>query len=498
MSRPVEAGLPPSLKLRRTAVALAEAGQPRRTASASLALFALAWFGMVDAASAQTQRTLRLDFYHTGTATTEVLSLDRLAIEPTPWPGNPRHSLDDTNFGKYYFEVIDRASNKVLYSRGFASIFGEWETTGEARERSRTFQESLRFPMPVAPVQVVVKKRDAANAFKEVWSTLVDPADRFIDPAPPPSPGPLLELMKNGDPASKVDLLILGDRYTESERPKFEKDARRLLDILFGTSPFKERRQDFNVWGLCPPAAESGVSRPSTGKHRRSPVGTSYDAFGSERYVLTFENRAFRDVASFAPYDVVEIIANDRPYGGGGIFNLYATVAVDNQWAPYVFVHEFGHHFAGLADEYYTSDVAYLPSDARVEPWEANATALHDPATLKWKDLVTPGTPLPTPWPKEAYEAQSRDFQKRRRAIRAANKPEAEMEALFAEQQQKDTALLSSGPHAHDIGAFEGALYEARGHYRPQADCIMFTRDKVPFCRVCQRAISRVIDLYSR
>ena len=464
-------------------------------------LIRLVWLiGLIGLAPAfaQAPRTMRLDFYHTGTATTEVFSVDRVVSEPTPWPGNPQRPIDDTNFGKYFFEVIDRASNRVLYSRGFASIFGEWETTGEAKGQARTFQESLRFPLPAAAVQLVVKKRDAANAFKEVWSTLVDPADQRIDPVPPASPGPLVELMKNGDPANKVDLLILGDGYTESERPKFERDARRLVDLLFGTSPFKERRQDFNVWGLCPPAAESGISRPSTGKHRRSPIGATYDAFGSERYVLTFDNRQFRDIASFAPYDVVEIVANDRTYGGGGIFNLYATVAVDNQWAPYVFVHEFGHHFAGLADEYYTSEVAYLPAQERVEPWEANATTLVDPAKLKWKDLVTPGTPLPTPWPKEAYESQSREFQQKRRAIRAANKPEAEMEALFLEQQKKDTALLSSGPHAHGVGAFEGALYEARGYFRPEADCIMFTRDNVPFCRVCQRAILRVIDLYSR
>jgi len=464
-------------------------------------LIGLVWFigliGLVPA-FAQTPQTMRLDFYHTGTATTEVFSVDRVVIEPTPWPGNPQRSVDDTNFGKYMFEVIDRASNRVLYSRGFSSISGEWETTGEAKEHARTFQESLRFPRPTVPVQVVIKKRDPANAFTEVWSTLVDPADQRINSVPPPSPGPLIDLMKNGDPANKVDLLILGDGYTEGERPKYEKDARRMLDLLFAISPFKERRQEFNVWGLCPPAAESGISRPSTGKHRRSPVGTAYDAFGSERYVLTFENRTFRDIASFAPYDVVEIVSNDRTYGGGGIFNLYATVAIDNQWAPYVFVHEFGHHFAGLADEYYTSEVAYLPSEKRVEPWEANATALEDPANVKWKDLIAPGASLPTPWPKDAYEARARDFQQRRRAIRAANKPEADMEALFLEQQKKDTALLSSGAHAHDVGAFEGALYEARGYYRPEVDCIMFTRDNVPFCRVCQRAISRVIDLYTR
>jgi hypothetical protein len=268
--------------------------------------------------------------------------------------------------------------------------------------------------------------------------------------------------------------------------------------MLFATSPFKERKADFNVWGLCPAAMESGISRPSTGQHRRSPVGATYDAFGSERYVLTFDNRAFRDVASFAPYDVVEILVNGQTYGGGGIYGLYATVAADSLWAPYVFVHEFGHHIAALADEYYTSDVAYLPASDRVEPWEPNVTALLDPAMLKWKDLMQAGTPLPTPWAKEAYEEHSKGIQQRRRTIRAANRPEQEMDELFLQQQREETAMLSGEAHAHEVGAFEGANYEARGYYRPQVDCIMFSRDQVPFCRVCQRAISRVIDLYTR
>ena len=196
-----------------------------------------------------------------------------------------------------------------------------------------------------------MKKRDSRNAFREAWSTVVDPADIFIDRSATPSPGPVIELLKSGEPASKVDLLILGDGYTAAESGKFEKDARRLVDILFAFEPFKSRKADFNVWGLCPASAESGIARPSTGRYRRSPVGATYDAFGSERYVLTFDNRAFRDIASHAPYDVVEILANGQTYGGGGIFNLYATVASDSAWAPYVFVHEFGHHFAGLADE---------------------------------------------------------------------------------------------------------------------------------------------------
>jgi hypothetical protein len=254
--------------------------------------------------------TLRLDFFHTGSATDERFSLDRLVLEPLPWPGNPARPTDGTNFGKYLFEVIDRASNRVLYSRGFASIYGEWETTGEARQITRTFGESLRFPLPPAPVQVVVKKRDQQNAFREVWSMLVDPADVFIDRSQAPSPGPLVRLLEHGEPSAKVDVLILGDGYTAAERPKFDKDARRLVDILFATSPFKERKADFNVWGLSPAAADSGISRPSTGVWRRPPAGSQYDAFGSERYILTFDNRAFRDIAAYAPYELVEILVN--------------------------------------------------------------------------------------------------------------------------------------------------------------------------------------------
>ena len=181
-----------------------------------------------------------------------------------------------------------------------------------------------------------------------------------------------------GDPATKVDFVILGDGYTAAEQKKFETDARRLTEVLFATSPFKEHRKDFNVWGLCPAAAESGISRPSTGIYRNSPLGATYDAFGSERYVLTFDNHALRKVAQFAPYEFIEVITNTRTYGGGGIFNLYSTVAADNAFGNYVFVHEFGHHFAGLADEYYTSSVAYTAPTERVEPWEPNATALID------------------------------------------------------------------------------------------------------------------------
>jgi len=194
----------------------------------------------------------------------------------------------------------------------------------------------------------------------------------------------------------------------------------------------------------------------------------------------------------------VEILVNNSTYGGGGIYGLYGTVAADSVWAPYIFVHEFGHHLAALADEYYTSDVAYLPATDRVEPWEPNVTALLDPARLKWKDLVTSDTPLPTPWRKDEFEEHAKRGQQRRREIRAGSRPEAEMDALFREELVWDTELLAGGEYGHKVGAFEGANYEARGFFRPQADCIMFTRDDVGFCAVCQRAIGQTLDLYTK
>ncbi len=446
-----------------------------------------------------TPRTMRVDYYHTGDSREEWFSLDRVVVEPLEWPGNLNKSIDESQLGDYLFEVRDRASGKLWYSRGFNSVFGEWKTTEEALHANRTFSESLRFPAPGVPVEVSLKERTPSgvrDSWKEVWKTVVDPQDKFIDRSRPPSPGPLLELQKMGDPATKVDLLVLGDGYTAAERQKFEQDARRFMEALFATSPFREHRQDFNVWGLCPAAEESGVSRPSSGIYRHSPVGASYDTFGTERYVLTTENRALRDVASFAPYEFIEILVNGQTYGGGGIFNQFATVAIDNLWSGYVGVHEFGHHFAGLADEYYTSDVAYLPPEQKTEPWEPNVTALLDPAILKWKDLVEAGTPLPTPWGKDDYDRFERDIQRQRKELRAAGKPEAEIDELFRKEREKEDAMLAAEKYAGKVGAFEGANYAAKGYYRPELDCIMFTRHK-KFCAVCRRAIERVIRMYA-
>ena len=444
-------------------------------------------------------KTMRVDYFHTGTPRgDEIVALDRVVADG-PWAGSRTRLIDTTNLGKYLFEVIDRRTNQAIFSRGFASIYGEWETTGEAKERAATFHESLRFPWPKEEVQVVLKKRDKNNAFQQIWSTVIDPESRFVNPADLKSAGKVWSLFENGPAAEKVDLLILGEGYTEAQLPKFHADATRLVGKLFDTEPFKSRKKDFNVRAIDLPSARSGVHRPRTRDDRRNATGTEYNIFDSERYVLTLDNRALRDIASAAPYDFLEILVNEKQYGGGGIFNNQATASVDSGFAEYVFIHEFGHHFAGLGDEYYTSDVAYETGAAeKPEPWDPNITALSDPTKLKWRDLVESTTPLPTPWDKEAFEKHQREYQAERRRLRAANVDESVMDEFFRREQEWATKFLSSQKYAGKVGAFEGASYEAKGLYRPEVDCIMFTRDEVGFCRVCRRAIERIIDEYSK
>ena len=444
------------------------------------------------------RKTMRVDYFHTDDRGREFVALDR-TVSDGPWAGSRTRLIDELNLGTYFFEIRDAETHRVLYSRGFASLYGEWEGTDEAKATSRTFHESLRFPWPKRSVQVVLEKRGADNAFREIWSALVDPVDASVNAADAAPAGKVWTVFENGEPSRKVDLLIVSEGYTEAELPKFHADVKRLTGKLFATEPFKSRASDFNVRAIDLPSPVSGVNRPHVGRFRRTPVSAEYNIFGAERYLLTYDNRALRDVLSEAPYEFIEILVNEKQYGGGGIYNFQATAAVDTAFSEYVFVHEFGHHFAGLADEYYMSPAVYteFPKD-RPEPWEPNVTAMRDPQRLKWKDLVDPGTPLPTPWDKEKWEAKAREFLDRRLALIKRKAPEAEFDALFREQLASDTPMLGGMTYSGRVGAFEGANYQGKGLYRPQTDCIMFTRDEVGFCKVCRRAIERVIDLYAK
>ncbi|MBP7506241.1 MAG: hypothetical protein KA807_00345 [Prolixibacteraceae bacterium] len=451
--------------------------------------------GNVDFSNYFAPKTMRLDFYHTGNNSEEIFAVDNI-LSDGQWSGSKNILIDKLEFGPYFFEVIDKESNVLLYSRGFASIFGEWQLTPEAQQGWGTFHESLRFPWPLKPVAVIVKKRNTENKFVQIWNTDVDPASRLVNKADKIHNEKTFVISGNDDVNGKLDIVILGDGYTAAEMEKFRNDATRLSNALLSAEPFNSLRDKINIRGVETPAEISGLNKPHQGVFKRSPLSVSYGIFDSERYALSYDNKTIRDVASAVPYDFMVILMNEKTYGGGGIYNLYTTVAADNMFSDYIMIHEMGHHLAALADEYYTSSVSYEAPAITLEPWEPNVTALLDKGNLKWKDLVGEGTPLPTPWNKDVFDSYGYDIQKERKAIRAKNLPESVIEELFVRQKSKEEELLSTEKYKGKVGAFEGANYNSKGMYRSELNCIMYTRYNV-FCRVCQRSITDVIRQYT-
>ncbi|TFG88474.1 MAG: peptidase M64 [Gemmatimonadales bacterium] len=437
--------------------------------------------------------TMRVDYYHTGDAGRESFAIDRV-VSDGRWAGSRTILLDTLNLGTWRFTVFDSAGGAPLYSRGYSSLYAEWERTNPSS--AATFHESLRFPWPHSPVKIVLERRDQENHWIEAWTVHLSPGDLVVNPAEPRLAGKVWTVFENGPPSSKVDLVLVSEGYTAAEMGKFHADVARLVDTLFRTEPFRSRRGDFNVRAVDLPSPESGINSPTNGRFRRTPLSASFGIFGLERYMLTEDNRALRNALAGVPYEFLEILANDTQYGGGGIYNFQAATAARAPFAEYVFIHEFGHHFAGLADEYYTAPVAYQTgAPHKVEPWELNVTALHDPARLKWRDLVGPGIPLPTPWPKAEYEEMGRTVQVERERLIAAHAGPGQMDSLFQAQRRREDVLLGGASFAGKVGAFEGAADEATGLFRPEINCIMLTRSAT-YCRVCSRAITAVIDQY--
>lgn len=420
----------------------------------------------VDFESYFVDKTMRVDYIHRGDVSSEKFELVSAKPEGV-WAGKTYHLTDPYQLGLYFYEVYDVATNKLIFSQGFCSVFGEWQTTAEAKEKTLPFKESIRIPWPKAKVNIVMKKRDAKNILQPIWNFEVDPTG--FNAEQKPSTVKVNQLVNNGDVKSKVDIVILGDGYTSEEMNVFREDANKFVEYFFAVDPYKARKNDFNVWSVEVISQESGIANPAKNFFPKNPLETTYNTFGVDRYVLSNNDWAVRDYAGAAPYDFIVILLNSNKYGGGGIYNLYITAGARSDYNDYVFVHEMGHHIAGLADEYYQSHVAYDPVSTSVEPWEFNVTALLNPENLKWKDIATPGIPIPTPWNKAEYEKSNSNKSK----------------------------LLENDPYAGKIGAFEGANYLSNGMYRPQVDCIMFSKS-LQFCKVCERGLNQVIDLYCK
>ncbi len=454
---------------------------------------------------------MRIDYHHMGNAKEEAVSIDRIYRYGT-WAGSLINLLDKINAGKYSVKIYDLDSGTLIYSRGFDSYFGEYQTSEKALAGiKKTYQESALIPYPKNKIRFAIEKRDEKNQLQEIFSGEIDPnsvdivKDKILD-----SSIKVFKNKNNGDPHIRVDIAILGEGYILKELGKFQNDFEKFTNIFFNFEPYKSYKDKFNFYGVFKPSEESGVDEPRANIFKKTALNATFNSLGSERYLLTEDNKAVRDMAMHVPYDALMIMINHSRYGGGGIYNLFSTFTTDNQWHEYLFLHEFGHSFSGLADEYYTSDVSYIDFyHTDVEPIEPNITALIN-NKAKWQNLLSEGIEIPTPWEKVQFDSLDLKWQAKRRALNAKiadlkkNKaPKNEIMKAQMEYDQKDKEhseivdeFLHNSKYWRNVGAFEGAGYQSRGLYRPMIDCLMFSKGKKPFCKVCEKAVIRMIITY--
>jgi hypothetical protein len=455
--------------------------------------------------------TLRIDYHHTGNAEEEIIAIDRLYRQGT-WAGPMTRLIDGFPYGGYRVQAHDPESGALLFSKGFDSYFGEYRTTSAATAGTmRTYHESVLLPFPKQPLRVTLTalRRDGTSI--QLLETLVDPTSVQIATEPPATDALVVETHVGGPPHKVLDIAILGEGYTREEIETFKTDLNRAAEVLLGHAPFNAHRNQISIRGVMVPSSGSGCDEPTRGAFRSTALGTTFNSLGSERYMLTEDNRAVRDIAANVPYDTLIIMVNHDRYGGGGIYNLFCTFTAHSAWADYLLLHEFGHSFAGLADEYYSSSVAYNDFYPRGhEPEEANITALLDPEKLKWRDLVDPDTELPTPWKKEAYDREDAAYQDERKLLNetiaeaSTSGAPAEKIAELEDNEARHAAIhaqwaqeyLARSRWVGTIGAFEGAGYSSTGLYRPALDCLMFSRRVQPFCQVCERAVEAMVLQY--
>lgn len=397
-------------------------------------------------------KSLRLDYFHTGNHENDIYSFDEL-FEEAFWGGSKVNLIDTFEYGNYYVKVFDAESNNLIYSRGYNSLFGEWQTTNESEILWRTMSETVVMPFPNKDARIVLYARNREGDFEKKFEYIFNKNNYFTN-RETQNKYPSFSFHKSGDPAIKIDVVIIPEGYSADEMGKFVEDCKKFTNDMFAYSPYSDYKDRFNIWGILAPSQESGVDIPGKGIWKNTVMNFGYYTFDSERYLMTYDNKSVRDVAANAPYDQIYVLVNSDKYGGGAIYNYYNVSVNSNSKSAAILIHEFGHGFVGLADEYFDSSTSYNDYyNLDVEPWEPNITTLVD-FDSKWKHLVKKRTPIPTPNP--------------------------------TKKNQMDK-----------VGVFEGGGYVAKGVYRPRYDCMMKTFKGNTFCPACAEAIQEMIDFYS-
>ena len=396
-------------------------------------------------------KTLRVDYIFNGNASGQAICLDGLSALPT-WAGRKHHLAELPLQGNGQIIMRNAASGKTIYTTSFSSLFQEWLETDEARNVTKGFENTFLLPYPLQPVEIEITLLDPRRNVRASMKHIVHPNDVLIEQKGNSHITPHKYLLHNDSPEKCIDVAILAEGYTLQEMQTFYEDADIACKSIFDHEPFKSMKKRFNVVAVASPSTDSGVSVPRLNEWKHTAFGSHFSTFYSDRYLTTSRVKAIHDALAGIPYEHIIILANTEEYGGGGIYNLYTLTTAHHPMFRPVVVHEFGHSFGGLADEYfYDNDVMTDTYPLDIEPWEQNISTQVDFAA-KWKDMLSENTPVPTP------------------------------------------AEVSEN---YPTGVYEGGGYSAKGIFRPAENCRMRTNEYPAFCPVCQRALRRIIEFYT-
>lgn len=396
-------------------------------------------------------KTLRVDYVFSGNSTWQSIYLDELSRLPS-WAGRKYKLSELPLSGNGQIAMKDVETGECIYMTSFSSLFQEWLTTEEASETPKAFENTFLLPFPKKPAEIEITLSDTRHNVCASMKHIVRPDDILIHQKGDRHITPHEYLLRSGDEGSVIDVAILAEGYTVDEMNTFYEDARVAMESIFAHEPFKSMRSRFNIIAVACPSADSGVSVPGKNSWKNTMFSSHFDTFYAERYLTTGRVKSIHDALAGIPYEHIIILANTEEYGGGGIYNSYTLTTAHHPLFRPVVVHEFGHSFGGLGDEYFYDDELMdemYPLD--VEPWEQNITALVN-FQSKWEDMLKRGTPIPTP------------------------------------DSEKDK---------YPVGVYEGGGYSSKGIYRPAHNCRMRTNEYPVFCPVCQRALKRIIDFYT-
>jgi hypothetical protein len=366
------------------------------------------------------------------------------------WGGSKTNLIDTFEYGSFLFKLIDYQTKNVIYSRGFSNLFSEWQTTTNSVDTAYTFSDCQSFPAPKNKSTIKLFKRDSNLIFQEIYELTFDPDTILLVKADTNNRN-VKYIHKSRAADKALDIVIVSEGYTKQQSSKFYKDVERFKAYLFNWKPYNKYKDNINIIGVYTPSLEEGLDNPKDSTRVETAFDCRQYTFKIDRYLSVPDITKVYDRLIGIPVDQVCILVNSDIYGGGGIFNNYTIFTADHYSAGFLFLHEFGHSFAGLADEYTTSETT---NNSRVredlEPIAPNITTLVN-FNKKWSHLVLDSIPLPTP---------------------------------------------DSSIYKNIIGAFEGASYQKTGVYRSEHDCAMRSANYTRFCTVCQQSIEKMIRFY--